>query len=297
MKFLHIITFFSLSVIVSHATDVAPDIYWKSVLPNTPIPKAVSDLLEIDTPHGASKPFIASVSEQDAKKEANHYHGLRKEAVYRLLINFFLEKDMYQGHNLDLQFPKTKTPFLARKVAETIPFSSKNLPEIYTHFSIKPDSIESETMKKTITQCEYKGREGETEYCATSLEDMVDFTTSELGKKVKAITTEVYTNKVTPLQKYAIIGATKLATSNFVACHKLKYPHAVYYCHKDASTRLYSISLVGEDGTKVRGLAICHKYVADMYPKDMVFKVLKVKPGSAPICHVLPEDHVVWVPY
>ena len=63
------------------------------------------------------------------------------------------------------------------------------------------------------------------------------------------------------------------------------------------NTRAYSVSLVGEDGTKAKAVAICHNNGAKLYPKDLVFKVLKVKPGTAQICHFLPEDHVVFVPY
>ncbi|GKC66845.1 hypothetical protein Tco_1099443, partial [Tanacetum coccineum] len=36
-----------LAVVASHAA-VAPETYWKSVLPNTPMPKAVTDLLHND---------------------------------------------------------------------------------------------------------------------------------------------------------------------------------------------------------------------------------------------------------
>lgn len=307
---MHIITFLSLSLIVSHAAaghSNPAETYWKSVLPNTPIPKAVSELLNIDTPPGTRVDDEHNVIDtpqpgtrvDDTTRGSSDkkISGYRSEGTSLL----FLEKDMYQGHTMNIQFTKTlisspsSSPFLPREVANTIPFSSNNLPELYTRFSIKPKSKESESMKYTIDLCEEKAMKGEEKYCATSLEDMVDFTTSKLGKNVKAISTKVI--NANKMQKYTIDSSRKLATTEFVNCHKRIYPYAVFYCHKVMDTRAYSVSLSGEDGTKAKALAICHDNGGKLYPKDMVFKVLGVKPGTAPICHFLPENHVVFVPY
>jgi hypothetical protein len=114
---------------------------------------------------------------------------------------------------------------------------------------------------------------------------------------VKAISTDVHTRKITPLQKYTIEGAKKLAANTAVVCHKQKYPYAVFYCHKTTTTKAYAVSLVGEDGTKAKAVAVCHTDTAKWNPKHLAFRVLKVKPGTSPVCHFLPEDHVVWVPY
>ncbi|KAI3823722.1 hypothetical protein L1987_05162 [Smallanthus sonchifolius] len=213
---------------------------------------------------------------------------------------FFLEKDLHQGNAMNLHFTKTTSPsstFLPRKVADAIPFSSKKLPELYTRFSIKPNTVESESMKKTINECEGKGMEGEKKYCATSLEAMVDFTISELGTKVKAVSTEVHARKRTLLQKYTIEDAKKLASDRAVVCHKQNYLYAVFYCHKTTTTKAYTVSLLGEDGTKAKAVAVCHADTAKWNPKHLAFRVLNVKPGTTPVCHFLPEDHVVWVPY
>jgi len=393
MEFLHILIYLSLAMVVSYAA-VAPETYWKSVLPNTPMPKAVTDLLHDDkstdvgvsvgkggvsvnapgvnvgvgsggvsvhapgTNFGAGKGGSVSVHAPGTNvgvgKGGNVYvHApgtnvgvgkgkLKPEGKcekvsvgkggvvvrchnkntptnvhvspfsYKYAANddqlkddpnvalFFLEKDMHQGNAMNLHFTKTTIPsstFLPRKVADTIPFSSKKLPELYTPFSIKPNTGESESMKNTINECEDKGMEDEKKYCATSLEAMVDFTTSELGTKVKAVSTEVNVRKRTPLQKYTIEEAKKLASDVAMACHKQNYPYAVFYCHKTTTTKAYIVSLVGEDGTKVKAVAVCHTDTTKWNPKHLAFRVLKVKPGTTPVCHFLPEDHVVWVPY
>ncbi|XP_059275200.1 BURP domain protein RD22-like [Lycium ferocissimum] len=214
---------------------------------------------------------------------------------------FFLEKDLHQGSNMKLQFVKTTNgaAFLPRQAANSIPFSSNKMPEILNHFSVSPDSEEAQVMKQTVQECEEPGIKGEEKYCATSLESMVDFSTSKLGNKVKPLSTE--TEKQTPMQKYTILGAKKMGNnkngkSNAVVCHKQNYAYAVFYCHQTETTESYSVSLVGADGTKAKAVAVCHKDTSAWNPKHLAFKVLKVTPGSVPVCHFLPEDHIVWVP-
>ncbi|MQJ84101.1 hypothetical protein EI014_25415, partial [Escherichia coli] len=125
--------------------------------------------------------------------------------------------------------------FLPRQAADSIPFSSNKVEDIFNVFSVKLGSEEAEVMKKTINECEDSGIRGEEKYCATSLESMVDFSTSKLGKNVEAVSTEV--DKATKLQKYTIApGVKKLAEDKAVVCHKQNYPYAVFYCHKTDTT-------------------------------------------------------------
>lgn len=210
---------------------------------------------------------------------------------------FFLEKDLYKGNNMKLHFFKSsddQASFLPRQVADSIPFSSEKFPQILDRFLVNPSSEKAEIMKKTIQECEEKGIKGEEKYCATSLESMVDFSTSKMGRKVEAVSTE--TEKETPLQMYKIVGVKKLSEKKAVVCHKVKYPYAIFYCHKTETTESYKVAMVGDDGTKVKAVAVCHKDTAAWNPKHLAFQVLKVKPGTVPVCHFLPEDHIVWVP-
>ncbi|XP_071690695.1 BURP domain protein RD22-like [Rutidosis leptorrhynchoides] len=376
MKFnlIHVFALVSVALAGTHA--VTPEVYWKSVLPNSPMPKAVTDLLytttEFDdkkyTAVGVGKGGVGVITGKPGKRT---YVGVRKGGVavntgkpgiggthvgvgkggvgvhtgkpgkrtdvgvgkggvavhtgrygkqakvnvapfiYNYAASedqlkdnpnvalFFLENELHQGEEMNLHFTKNdqKATFLPRKVADSIPFSSNELPQIYNELSVKPDSMEAEIMKQTIEECEDKGIEGEEKYCATSLESMVDFSTKKLGKNVKAISTEVNSKVSSPLQKYKIEVAKKLAADKAVVCHKQNYAYAVFYCHKTASTRAYAVSMVGEDGSKVKAVAVCHTDTAKWNPKHLAFQVLKVKPGTVPICHFLPEDHVVWVPY
>jgi BURP domain len=51
--------------------------------------------------------------------------------------------------------------------------------------------------------------------------------------------------------------------------------------------------LVGEDGTIVNAATVCHRDTVN-FRRD-ILDLLKVKPGTEPICHCLPEDHFFWV--
>ncbi|CAI9267916.1 unnamed protein product [Lactuca saligna] len=320
MKFnvLNVYTLFSLALVASHAVN--PDVYWKSVLPNSPMPKAIKELVqttesseENNTEVGVGEDGVAVHTGKPGKQtdvgvgygyghNPFNYNYAASEDQLKDNPNvavFFLENDLHQGTEMKLHFTKDdkKSTFLPRQVAESIPFSSNKLPQIYNQFSIKSGSVEAHDMKQTLSECENKGIQDEEKYCATSLESMVDFSTSKLGKNVKAISTEVNAKESTPLQKYTIEGAKKLAADKAVVCHKQNYAYVVFYCHKTVSSRAYVVSLVGADGTKVKTVAVCHTDTSKWNPKHLAFQVLKVKPGSVPVCHFLPEDHVVWVPY
>ncbi|KAJ7958603.1 BURP domain protein RD22 [Quillaja saponaria] len=392
---LPIFTFLTLALMATHAA-LPPELYWKSKLPNTPIPKAISDLLntadlieEKSTPvsvgeggvnvnAGKGKPGNTAVNVGKGGVNVNAGKGKpgntgvtvgkggvnvntgggthvsvggkgglgvntgkhgpgtnigvgkggvsvgtghKGKPVYvrvkpgtspflykyaatetqlhdnRNVALFFLEKDLHPGTNMPLHFTKSSNPInlLPRNAADSIPFSSNKLTEILDRFSVKSGSMEEEVMKNTIKACEEPASKGEEKYCATSLESMVDFSTSKLGKNVEAISTEV--GKETQLQKYTIAaGVKKMAGKKSIVCHKQSYAYAVFYCHKTETTRAYKVPLVGADGTKTEAVAICHTDTSEWNPKHLAFQVLKVKPGTVPVCHFLPDDHVVWVP-
>ncbi|NP_001268112.1 RD22-like protein precursor [Vitis vinifera] len=358
---LPILALISLVVAAGHAA-LPTKVYWNSVLPNTPMPKAIRDILRPDlmeekgtsvsvgkggvnvhagkgksgggTTVGVGKGTGVNVHAGKGKPGGGTTVGVGKGGVsvnaghkgkhvyvgvgkgkskspfdYKYAATedqlhddpnvalFFFEKNMQPGTKMELHFIRDANlaTFLPRQVANSIPFSSKKFPEILNEFSIKPESEEAETIKNTIRECEEPGIKGEEKYCATSLESMVDFSTSKLGKGVQMISTEV--EKETPEQQYTITtGVKKLAGDKAVVCHKQSYPYAVFYCHKTQTTRAYMVPLVGADGSKVKAVAVCHTDTSAWNPKHLAFQVLKVKPGTVPICHFLPEDHVVWVP-
>lgn len=210
---------------------------------------------------------------------------------------FFLEKDMKTGNSMNLHFTSTinAATFLPREVAKSLDFSSDKISAILKEFSITPNSEEAKMIEETIKECEAKGIQGEQKHCATSLESMIDYAKNTLGKNVKAMSTEAK-NIDDKVQKYTITDVQKVDKDNKIAvCHKQKYAYAVFYCHKAKATSAYMVSLMGVDGSKGKAMAVCHKDTSAWNPKHLAFQVLNVKPGDVPICHFLPEDHIVWV--
>ncbi|XP_042394198.1 BURP domain-containing protein 6-like isoform X3 [Zingiber officinale] len=211
---------------------------------------------------------------------------------------FFLESNLRPGAAMTVHFTRPsafRAAFLPRREADAIPFSSARLPEILDRLSIKPGSPEAETTLSTLQECERSAVPGERKLCATSLESMVDFSVANLGtRRVVAASTAV-SKAGTPLQTYTIQGVRKTvaAEGRLVACHSVEYAYAVFYCHTSAA-RAYMVSLVGADGAKVEAVAVCHTDTAGWNPNHMAFKVLKVIPGTVPVCHYLPEDNLVW---
>uniref|UniRef100_A0A7N0ZV63 BURP domain-containing protein n=1 Tax=Kalanchoe fedtschenkoi TaxID=63787 RepID=A0A7N0ZV63_KALFE len=370
---LQVLCVLSLAIVACQAT-LPSELYWNSVLPNTPMPKAITSILRPDftdekstsvvvggngvgvhtgkpgkhTDVGVGKGGVSvntggkgggthvevgkkggvgvstgkpgrhtsvgvgkgGVSVSTGHKGKPIYVGVKPGSnpfVYLYAATqdqlqhdpnvalFFLEKDMRTGAKMNLHFFQSASAatFLPRQIAGAIPFSSAKLPAILNQFSVQPDSKEADMMKKTISECEATPVKDEEKYCATSLESMIDYSMSKLGKKVQAISTEV--DKETNMQEYTISpGVKKIANNKAVVCHKQDYAYAVFYCHTSLTTRAYTVPLLGADGTKVKAAAICHTDTSAWNPKHLAFQVLKVKPGTVPICHFLPEDHIVW---
>ncbi|XP_051137541.1 BURP domain protein RD22-like [Andrographis paniculata] len=326
------------SQVEAEADSLASEAYWKSVLPNTPIPKSLNHLLHpstewqenkgtaVNVGHGGvgvytgkpghrtnvgvrkggvtvgtrtkrGKPVYVGV--HPGYSPFNYYYAatetqLRDDPNVAL---FFVEKDLHPGKTMNLHFSDsdqytTEAKFLPRKVSESIPFSSNKLPEILHKFSVDPSSDEAVVIKKTIKECEDTAVNGEEKLCATSLESMVDFSTSRLGKDVEVMSTAADTAE---MKKYSVVGVKSMSSGKpAVVCHKQKYPYAVFYCHETSKTAVYKVSLAAADMSRAEAVAVCHRDTAAWNPKHLAFRVLKVKPGSVPICHFLPADHVVW---
>jgi hypothetical protein len=210
---------------------------------------------------------------------------------------FFREEDLQPGKKTTVQFANTAmagAKFLPRSDAEAIPFSSEKVPEILGRFSVDPDSVEAAEMAQTLHDCEAPAARGERKACATSLESMVDFATASLGTSHVRAASTVVGREGSPRQEYTVTGVKRAGGGRLVACHAEPYAYAVFACHLTQQTRAYSVSMLGRDGTAVDAVAVCHADTSGWNPKHVAFQVLRVKPGTVPICHFLPQDHVVW---
>ncbi|KAK1271337.1 BURP domain-containing protein 3 [Acorus gramineus] len=222
---------------------------------------------------------------------------------------FFFEDDLKRpGTRMHIRLAKRttdSTSFLPSNDAKSIPFSTADLPNTLTRFSIKPKSKLALLMQETLRQCEAPALKSEEKHCATSLESMVDFAVSELGtnKGVSAMTTVLEDQKAvgkknSPYEWYTVAGKAKEvsdAKTKMVNCHPVSYAYLTYYCHSIKGTRTYVVPFVGDDGTKAEVMAVCHTDTSEWDPNHISFKMLHVKPGTVPICHTLVEDSIVWM--
>ncbi|CAL9085864.1 unnamed protein product [Musa acuminata var. zebrina] len=327
-QFLSLFSLLLLATVCHAFSSPAQVIYWNSVLPDTPMPRAISDLInpevvagekavDVGVNTGQRKPGGPRVNVGVGVGGRKHHRGTgvnvrvgRMPFVYRYAATdtqlhddpnvalFFLEKDLHPGAKMKLHFTNTISgaSFLPRRAADSIPFSSTRLREILDRFSVEPNSAEAAAIKQTLRDCEEPAVRGERKTCATSLEAMVEFSTSSLGtSKVKAASTTV-SKEGTPAQEYTVAasGVREMGGEELVTCHAEPYAYAIFYCHATSTSRGYEVDMVGKDGTTVEAAAVCHTDTTAWNPEHVAFKVLDIKPGSAPVCHFLPQDHVVW---
>ncbi|XP_058739941.1 unknown seed protein USP-like [Vicia villosa] len=131
---------------------------------------------------------------------------------------------------------------------------------------------------------------GEDKYCALSLESMVDFVISKLGKNIKVMSSSLGQNQ----ENYVVEEVNKIG-DKAVMCHRLNFKKVVFYCHEVNATTTYMVPLVAPDGTKSKALTICHHDTRGMNA-NMLKEVLNVKPGTVPVCHFIGNKAIAWVP-
>ncbi|XP_059073896.1 BURP domain protein RD22 [Cryptomeria japonica] len=153
-------------------------------------------------------------------------------------------------------------------------------------------------MKETLQTCEAPGMKGEIKYCTTSLESMIDYITSKLGSNgVTLLATNVPKTSKSVKHQYSITGVKYESQGEkpMYICHTIKYPYAVYYCHKLQGTKVARVWMKGDDGSTMEAATICHMDTSDWNPEHRAFQVLNVKPGAASVCHFIPENNFVWL--
>ncbi|PHU10590.1 hypothetical protein BC332_22450 [Capsicum chinense] len=242
---------------------------------------------------------------QQTTTEKTHIHSSsHMDHIDPSLRVFFLMDDLKQGKVVTVSFPRrdlsSSQSFLLREEADSIPFSRKELPNLLQRFSFSRNSPQGKAMEDTLRECEAPPITGETKYCATSVEAMLDFVQGIMGEKkqVKALSTIHFSNSTPPLQKYTILDAPQeVAAPKMVACHTMPYAYPIFYCHHTISkSKVFKVSLGGENGDRVEAIAVCHLDTSDWSPSHASFRLLGVLPGTCPICHFFPSDHLVWVP-
>ncbi|KAF5730837.1 BURP domain-containing protein 17-like isoform X1 [Tripterygium wilfordii] len=190
--------------------------------------------------------------------------------------------------------------FLPREVADSIPFSSSELPNILPLFSIPQGSRKSMVMEDTLFNCEHGViLEGEIRTCATSLESMLDFVSGLFGSR-DAI--RVLTNTHEPTSRgtsdeYVTVEVEEIPVLKMIGCHLMPYPYTIYGCHhlSNTKTKVFRVSVEGNEGDQVKIPVVCHMNTSTWDPNHEAFQTLNFKPGAAPVCHMFPEGDLAWI--
>ncbi|KAL4326032.1 hypothetical protein GQ457_11G019020 [Hibiscus cannabinus] len=211
---------------------------------------------------------------------------------------FFFQETLFPGTKVNLPRLLQKSPiatFLPQQIAESLaPMSNDDLPEILKNLSLKAGSKGAVYVEVAVKNCARDEMKGEAKYCAASLESFVDSGVSVMGKDIRLVWHELAEGTKNPM--FTIGQGIRGMGENNIVCHKMKYPYAVYLCHSIEKTKVYKVPLVSNDGTKANAMAACHKDTSAWSPNHVAFKILKVKPGTVPICHFLDRDTLVWIP-
>ncbi|TLP70124.1 hypothetical protein FEF27_13160, partial [Nesterenkonia sphaerica] len=162
-----------LAGLVAHpsvALASSPELYWKTALPNTPIPSCIHDLLH--PPETSPGLWMSPESEEEVVVPGvtSIYYNAANAAQLGEMSSrslFFLEKDLFPGATFDLQFKRSipkHADLLPRRVADALPFSSNKLPDILALLSIDPNSKEAREMSATLERCEGTANARETKH-------------------------------------------------------------------------------------------------------------------------------------
>ncbi|KAJ3670352.1 hypothetical protein LUZ60_010676 [Juncus effusus] len=196
------LSFLLILIATNYAAELTGLDYWNSVLPKTPMPNAITELLDLGNPNhrkhphfahaGLGKPTVSCLKYGPDCGSPPSEDQLQSD---RNLPMFFLEKDLNPGKTMNLHFTRTMSTasnFIPRSEADKLPFSSSKFSEILNNFKVAKDSPQADVIKQTLQDCEEPAIRGEKQYCATSLESMVDFATSSLKTyNVRAMSTNV----------------------------------------------------------------------------------------------------------
>ncbi|KAK4847587.1 hypothetical protein QYF36_003614 [Acer negundo] len=181
------------------------------------------------------------------------------------MMVFFTLNDLKRGRTMPFYFrerdPSISPQFLPKEEADSIPFSSKQLPYLLQLFSFQPESSQAKAMEHTLNQCETRPIKGETKFCANSLESMLDFAHEIFG----------------------LDSAFKILTTTHLG-------------NLESENKVFKVKLAGQNGDRLSAVAICHMDTSQWNRHHASFHVLGIEPGSSHMCHFFPAENLVFVP-
>ncbi|ONM03930.1 BURP domain protein RD22 [Zea mays] len=275
------------------ADAMTPTDYWRAVLPETPMPRAILDLLTTST---------GDIHHHD--HAAVHIHSSGNKLVADV---FFFHDVLRPGSVITPIIPPTITlpPLLPLREADALPFSTGRFADILAMFAPTTSDAMGEEIRSTLDTCENtRPLPGEKAACATSLESLARIPAVLLGtRNVRAFSGDMPTDPAGTSAKrgrYNVTAVQKLSESlTAAACHDLTYPYVVFYCHTTNPAATYLVKLAAQDGgtPDMEALVVCHLDTSLWSPRHPFLVAHSLKPGDdAVVCHFLSKLSIVWVP-
>ncbi|CAL5188980.1 unnamed protein product [Lathyrus oleraceus] len=212
---------------------------------------------------------------------------------------FFREKMLKEGTVMPMPDISDKLPersFLPRSIISKLPFSTSKISEMKQLFKASDNGSMEKMMRDSLGDCERVPSRGETKRCVGSIEDMIDFATSVLGRNVIVRTTENLNGSKKSVMVGRVNGINGGKITRSVSCHQSLFPSLLYYCHSVPKVRVYQADLL-DPKTKDKinqGVAVCHLDTSDWSPTHGAFMSLGSGPGRIEVCHWIFENDMSW---
>lgn len=196
----------------------------------------------------------------------------------------------------DIKDKMPERSFLPRTISSKLPFSSSKIQELKKIFLTADNSSMETMMTDTLAECERAPSAGETKRCVSSAEDMIDFSTSVLGRSVVVRTTDSVAGSKSDVMIGSVKGINGGRVTRSVSCHQSMFPYLLYYCHSVPKVRVYVADILDPSSkAKInRGVAICHLDTSSWSPTHGSFLALGSKPGQIEVCHWIFENDLTW---
>ncbi|KAI3467529.1 hypothetical protein Pfo_024192 [Paulownia fortunei] len=212
---------------------------------------------------------------------------------------FFREAMLKTGTIMPMPDIRDKMPkrsFLPRMIVSKLPFSTSKLAELKKIFHAGDDSSMTSMLTDGLSECERAPSPGETKRCVASIEDMIDFATSVLGRNVVVRTTETTQGSNGNIMLGQVKGINGGKVTKSVSCHQSLFPYLLYYCHSVPKVRVYEADILDpKSKAKINhGVAICHLDTSSWSPGHGAFNALGSSPGKIEVCHWIFENDMTW---
>lgn len=213
---------------------------------------------------------------------------------------FFRESMLKTGTVMPMPDIRDKMPkrsFLPRVIVSKLPFSTSKLDDLKKIFHAHDDtSSMTKMLTDSLNECERAPSPDETKRCVASIEDMIDFATSVLGRNVAVRTTENTRGSNGKIVIGKVKGINGGNVTKSVSCHQSLFPYLLYYCHSVPKVRVYEADLLDpKSESKINhGVAICHLDTSSWSPGHGAFISLGSGPGKIEVCHWIFENDLTW---